>query len=349
MKILLLSPLPPATGGLSRWTERYLASITQKVTVDVVNTALIGKRSVIAGEKRHWFEEIIRAISIISATRNNFSVKNYDLIHINSACSRFGIIRDYICAKIANKKKSKVLLHCHCNITDQLGNGKIANYFFDKLLSISNTVLVLNEQSRIFAMHRCKKANVVIMPNYIKRDQIAEKHNINKKINKVVFVGDVRVSKGCKEIYEVAEKFSDVEFQIIGPYTEEMDDYSKPSNVELLGVIGVEKVYQYLDEADIFLFPTHTEGFSNALLEAMARGIPVITTAVGANEDMIEARGGIIVPVSDSNKIINAFKKLQSSNIRSEMSEWNISKVISSYEEQIVMERLLRIYEDTCA
>lgn len=349
MRVLLLSPLPPATGGLSRWTERYLNSVKHQVNVDVVNTALIGNRSVFAGEKRHFLEEVKRAISIIRDTQKKSSNNNYDLIHINSACSKFGIIRDYICAYIAKKNGLKMIVHCHCNIADQLGRGRIANHYFDKLLSISDQILALNEQSRKFIKQKCKSVNVAIMPNYIEKTQIAEHHIINEKIKKIVFVGDVCVSKGCRELYRVAETLKDLYFQIIGPYNEEMDNYSKSSNVELLGVMGLENVYQHLDAADIFLFPTHTEGFSNALLEAMARGIPIITTEVGANKDMIEANGGIIVPVADSNAIIDALRTMENYYLRSNMSTWNIKKVICSYEENIVMERLLRIYEETIA
>lgn len=346
MKVLLLSPLPPATGGLARWTERYLDSVEGKVDVHVVNTALIGKRASTAGEKRHVFEEIRRTVNIIRLTRKSF-VTQYQLVHINSACSRFGIVRDYCCARIAKKHGAKVVLHCHCNVEDQLGTGRMANYFFNKILKIADQVLVLNRRSGMFVDSRVSVPVSTIMPNYIKRNQIAQSHKINDSIKKVVFVGDVRISKGCKEIYEVARICSAIKFQIIGPYTEEMDIYEKPNNVELLGVLSVDLVYRFLDDADVFLFPTHTEGFSNALLEAMARGVPVITTKVGANEDMIEKQGGTFVQIGNSKQIVNALDYLQDVNRRKCMSEWNVAKVKRCYEEKAVMERLLEIYEKT--
>jgi glycosyltransferase involved in cell wall biosynthesis len=56
----------------------------------------------------------------------------------------------------------------------------------------------------------------------------------------------------------------------------------------------------FLGAADIFLLPSRQEGFSNAILEAMAAGLPVIATDVGGNAEAIEqGRGGLIIPPFD--------------------------------------------------
>ncbi len=52
----------------------------------------------------------------------------------------------------------------------------------------------------------------------------------------------------------------------------------------------------FLSSADVFLLPSRQEGFSNAILEAMACGLPVIATDVGGNaEAIVQNRGGLIV------------------------------------------------------
>jgi glycosyltransferase involved in cell wall biosynthesis len=55
-----------------------------------------------------------------------------------------------------------------------------------------------------------------------------------------------------------------------------------------------------LAHADLFVFPTLSEGFSNALLEAMAASLPIVTTPVGAAVDLL--RDGVnaaVVPAAD--------------------------------------------------
>jgi glycosyltransferase involved in cell wall biosynthesis len=59
-----------------------------------------------------------------------------------------------------------------------------------------------------------------------------------------------------------------------------------------------------LSVADLGLLVSHQEGFSNALLEAMAQGLPIIATAVGGNLDaVVDGRSGRLVPVQDPERL----------------------------------------------
>ena len=71
---------------------------------------------------------------------------------------------------------------------------------------------------------------------------------------------------------------------------------SLPSNVVLLGVMDHSSVIRELCASDIFFFPTTSEGFPNVILEAMAVGLPVVSTRVGAIPEIIEhGTNGILV------------------------------------------------------
>ena len=63
----------------------------------------------------------------------------------------------------------------------------------------------------------------------------------------------------------------------------------------------VDALPQLYAAADLFVLPSRTEGFSNATLEAMASGLPVISTAVSGAEDLVvPGATGEIVPVADA-------------------------------------------------
>lgn len=167
------------------------------------------------------------------------------------------------------------------------------------------------------------------------------------QIKRVVYVGQVRKSKGVDSIIEVAKNNKKIFFDIVGPLTSEYDEaaLSRIENIVLHGAQKKDYVKKILDKADIFLFPTKSEGFSLALLEAMARGLPVITTDVGANKDMIEDNGGVIVPVNDSDAIDVAIQQMSDKNIREQMSNFNVAKVERNYTIDIVMQRLTDLYK----
>lgn len=132
---------------------------------------------------------------------------------------------------------------------------------------------------------------------------------------------------------------------MVGGFTEEYSNSGFfPSNIEITGNIPVNLVIKKLDESDLFLSPTYSEGFSNALLEAMARGLPVVTTDVGANKDMVENKGGIIVAPNNINELCNALNDIQSIETRRKMSEWNIDKVYKKYTSDVVIKDILDIY-----
>lgn len=344
MKILLISPLPPPSGGIARWTERYLEWCEDKHEVIVVNTALQGERSGEAGKKINFIDEVKRAIYVIRETKKGIQCEP-EIIHINTSCSKFGILRDWICMRLAYKKKIPAIVHCHCNIVDQLGTGKLATRLFADMVRKSKKVLVLNSSSMNY-VESIFHGKTELCPNFVLTKQIVDFHRIRNKIKKVIYVGDVRLSKGSDDYYILAKQNPKIEFIVVGSVTNEMFHIEKPNNVHTFGRLEADEVWKQLNDADVFVFPSLTEGFSNALLEAMACGLPVITSDVGASMDMVENCGGIVVPIHNIEKMQQALDYMQDEEVRRAMSEWNINKVRHCYEYNHVLGNLFRIYED---
>jgi len=67
----------------------------------------------------------------------------------------------------------------------------------------------------------------------------------------------------------------------------------------------VENVDEYLRAADIFVLPTKREGFSGAVLEAMATGLPIVTSDIPeiSHSQITNGVEGILVPVGDVEKL----------------------------------------------
>jgi glycosyltransferase involved in cell wall biosynthesis len=85
------------------------------------------------------------------------------------------------------------------------------------------------------------------------------------------------------------------------------------NRVQLPGIrIGVSEA---LAEADLFVLPSRYEGYPNALLEALACGLPVIATdCPGASAEILgKGRHGILVPVEDVSALANAMNAMMSS------------------------------------
>ncbi len=78
-------------------------------------------------------------------------------------------------------------------------------------------------------------------------------------------------------------------------------------SVELLGNVEAGRIGDYLRAADVFALGTQREGCCNAVLEALACGLPVVTTPVGDNTWFVkDGSNGYIVPVDDSAAMASA-------------------------------------------
>ena len=345
MRILLVSPLPPPMGGIATLTERMIDKMpSSEIQINCVNVA---HRVDNADDKIKRYNKLDSIAILLRAVISVFFdclARKCDIIHINSS-SGDGTLRDYMIQKIAKSFKIPVVLHYHCNLEDATRNSKIATKFLNKSLDLANKILVLNTSS--LKTVNDKGYEAVIVPNGVPASTVVNKHHINRVIGKVVFTGRVSKAKGCLELYACAKENSQIDFRLAGLIDEEIEVKMRSlSNIELLGPLHHNEIINLLDEADVFMFPTYSEGFSVSLLEAMSRGVPCVATQVGANLDMIENKGGIIVEPQNAEALLVALKEMSSPDARQKMSKWNLTKVRDSYTEEIMYNTLMTIYEE---
>lgn len=345
MRILLVSPLPPPEGGIAIWTKQYI-EYCKKIGIDaaVVNIALTGRRSEKINSSRSVFDEIKRTVNIIRDLKHQLKTFKPECVHINSSCAKWGLFRDYICASIVKYNGVRLVLHYRCTIPDRLGSSSINIKTFVKMSKKADLILTLNKVSENYVCSHIANPKVKTIANFIKLNGELLPHNISPKINTLLYVGHVQLDKGAKEIIETACHFSDKTFILAGPVSNEVLSLKCPSNVRLLGRVEHEEIHNLINISDVFLFPSYTEGFSNALVEAMAGGLPAVASDVGANRDMIEEKGGVIVAPKSTSDIINAIDYLEDEQIRRETSLWNQNKVFNNYRIDTVMKLLFDCY-----
>lgn len=344
MKVLLVSPLPPPNGGMATWTEQYLRDSMNCNEVYTVNTAFIGERALHKNGKMRLVTEVRRFVRIVSNYLSILRKKEIDIIHINSSCSRTGIIRDAFC--VALSKKHPVVFHCHCNIQDQLRGHlaiKLGNYIFNAV----DCVIVLNKMSLSYAKGISNVKNL-ILPNSIDRRTIVPEFTVSETLKNIIYVGHVKPSKGIREIIEAARKENDIVFHLVGPVADEISEIEVTDNIIFYGKKEHSEAIDLMRKADAFLFPSYTEGFSMVMLEAMAAGLPIIATNVGSNAEMIESNGGIIINPMSSDAIVQAIESIRPKIVRSRMSAWNLNKVDSAYRADVVFNKLQEVYHEIC-
>ena len=346
MKLLLVSPKDmSANGGIAVWTNMFLnATKNTDIDTSVLDISMVGKRLKNGSAQRSIIDEIIRTRRIFRDLRRLLLGTNFDAAHINTSCGRFGISRDYMIAKKIKKKcpNAKIVVHYHCDIGYQI-KSESARRKLCLLAELADENIVLCRSSQDYL--KSLGVTSTILPNFISDDLILDKReNVSESVGRAFFVGRVQRAKGVFEIFSLAERFPEIEFCLVGAISSETAAVTYPRNVRLLGPLPHDEVISEMDKADLFIFPTHSEGFSIALAESMARGVPAIATDTGANSDMLLGGYGRIVPIGDIDAMESALLSLMDKSVREEISEHLIERVKKEYSEPVIIDRLIKIY-----
>lgn len=109
-----------------------------------------------------------------------------------------------------------------------------------------------------------------------------------------------------------------------------IEEYDLEPYVFLAG--SVDDVTQFLQRCDIGVLCSDREGFSNAILEYMACGLPVVATQVGGNRELVDDTNGISVPSGDHHALASALSRLcASAEMRQKLGGRSKEKVESQY------------------
>ena len=99
-----------------------------------------------------------------------------------------------------------------------------------------------------------------------------------------------------------------------------------------------DEVYKWLDDIDIYIQPSFTEGLCRSVVEAMSRACPVICTNVGGNSELCSSE--FLTKAGDSEDIANALERLISTDERKKQAEISFEKAHDYYSETLDQKRL---------
>jgi len=110
---------------------------------------------------------------------------------------------------------------------------------------------------------------------------------------------------------------------------------------------GIKNLQEYLAGADIFVLPSRSEGFSNAIIEAMAASLPVVATTVGGNAEAVkDEETGFLVPSEDSAALTTAILRLLSDPVRAgKMGAAGKARAAEKFTTEAMMNRITRAYD----
>ena len=365
MKVLLCSPYEPVikenAGGIAVWAKNVMEHHAKVGGADV--RVLPYNRSIYVHDGLNRLVRMYKGakdyLGLMWQTRCCIKKEKYDVLHLCSS-ALMSILRDYIVMRMARRNGVAGVLHFHCGRIPGLAKANNWRWkVLKKAVAQASAVIVLDEMS-----YKVLKDNgfdnVYKVPNPLSADMMrdieAGRGKCSRVPRRLLFVGHVLPSKGVNELVEACASIPDVELRIVGRAEKAVsDELMRAASVKdgewmhLLGEKAHEEVLREMQECDMFLFPSYTEGFPNVIIEAMACGTPIVTTGVGAIPEMLDTgdgrNAGVIVPVRDAVALREAVIGLMDDDGRKkEFSRLSVQRVNDAYAVGIVWEQLLSIW-----
>ena len=189
------------------------------------------------------------------------------------------------------------------------------------------------EESRELGLLR-SNPKTIILPNAIDSHKffVRDKSDARKRLSLSdedfigVFVGAFIERKGIKRVLSALETNPDVKIMLIGSG----ETIPKSPQIVFQGRVSHEKLSHYLNAADFFVLPTLAEGCCNAIVEAMACGLPIISSDLSFNYDVLDTKNAILVNPLNIDEISEAINTLkQNKDLCKEMSAESLNKAKS--------------------
>ena len=183
-----------------------------------------------------------------------------------------------------------------------------------------NLSLTLNEKCVVIP-------NAIDKKKFYKLDkkECRKKYGYPGKAFIIAFVGWFDNRKGCKRVSEAIKKLNNP--NIYSVFVGNGPDEPDCPNILFKGNLKHEEICTLLNCADVFVLPTLAEGCCNAVIEAMACGLPIISSDLPFNDEILDDGNSIRINPNSVDEIAFAINKLYSDfQLQESMAEGSLKK-----------------------
>ncbi|MDO6809971.1 glycosyltransferase family 4 protein [Zobellia galactanivorans] len=355
-KILIHSPNLSTPGG----KQTYFASLLNHFTSDI-EFFFYGAQ----GKKEGKLRVITRLISDFWKFYRKLKKNKYDLVHLNPSMNMKSFFRDSVFALICRLSGTRMTVFWHGWQWEfeKKVTQRILPWFRATFGKADSMIVLGKEFADQLRKYGYKKPiypiTTVADPIFFKLENKFEKAETSNHENDgitLLFLSRIERVKGIYEALEsfvvLQKRFPNVKLKIAGtggelPAVEEYVRSRQMKGVELLGWITGDNKAKVFYESDIYLLPSyHGEGLPCSILEAMATGLPVISTDVGGIKDFFEdGQMGYLVEMKHPEQITEKVSLLinDRDSIRT-MGQYNIVYAHNRFTPEKVSSELERIY-----
>lgn len=352
----------PCVGEQMGGSERYVSNLSslqsRKFDVHIhTTTSNIGKAGITITNgityHRYYSPATVWNINPLSFMLRGLMGSDSDIFHVHSYL--YFSSNQAVLAKLMMKKKSILQIHGGIGLPPYRTSltKKVAKQIYDRTLgrftidysdivaSVSRTDLL--DLAQRFGVSESK---LRYLQNAVDtRLFTPTKHHTESRQKTVLFIGDLEPWKGIGLLIEWLGQNDgwdgiEVKFRFVGQGSlqpqllalrQKLMSYDNGTSIEVLGPLKHHEIPSILQKADALILPSYWEGMPTVVLEAMASGVPVISTRVGDIPSLIkDGEDGILIARSQKS-FRSAVQQVMSDQSLARRISWNARRLVTEH------------------
>ena len=297
-----------------------------------------------------------RFLSSFSQLFWKLATHRYDLCYLAITCHGHGFLKDFPFVLLCKVFGNKTVIHQHNKGMSQ-DSRRWPYRFLLRLAYRDSSVILLSQRLYPDIQEVVHPEKVLVCPNGIKiPESFSPKHS--HEVPRLLFLSNLLISKGVFELLDALAILQDkgcrYACDFVGDETKEithsylLEEIKKRGldhSVTCHGALYGEEKERLWSQTDILVFPSYSECFPLVVLEAMAHGLPVITSDEGGIPDMVkDGWNGLICPKQDPVALAACIQELvEDLGLRKQMGINGLSKLRESFTEEVFEKRMAGI------
>ncbi len=220
------------------------------------------------------------------------------------------------------------------------------------VLRLPNVAIAQSRFASDYLRSAGRSGEIVLLPNWMHAIDASPPRPPATRPTCLFIAGQEALRKGIEEVLGAVEQLQargcEVEFQMVGvpPFLQKrIADSGIAGAIRLQDPMEHQRLLALMQRCEIFLLPSHAEGFPNSLVEAMAAGMACVATPVGAVPEMAAEGGLLLVPVGNVSALAHAISQLAASaELRNRLGSQARQTVCAHYVASVALPRLAQTY-----
>jgi glycosyltransferase involved in cell wall biosynthesis len=353
LKICLVAPLPPPYGGIAHWAQMIVrhSAATDRADIAVVNTAPTWRSIHTGSALVRVFGGGLQLIRDLFALARLCRARKFDAIHLTTS-GHLAALRDCAIAMLASLMRLPLVYHIRFGRVPALVEANSLEWrLLRRVMEASATVILIDDATFKAVRQGAPGVASVLLPNCVDIGSLPQRTPGARPDKVALFLGWVVPTKGVGELVSAWMQVRPPGWRldIVGPveagYRDALLRVADPDAVRIVGPLRHEDAMGRMADCDLFVLPSHTEGFPNVVVEAMALGRPIVASAVGAIPEMLAEGAGLLVQPDDVTGLADALRRLLSNEqSMADMGRRALSRANNLYDIEAVYSSYLHIW-----